>query len=69
MSFPYHLGAAIFGGFLPAAAFPIVAATGNIISGLWYPVVVASIAFVVTLVFARESAGGPPAATPVPRKP
>ncbi|BFG80767.1 MFS transporter [Paraburkholderia terrae] len=57
MSFPYHLGAAIFGGFLPAAAFAIVAATGNIISGLWYPVVVASIAFVVTLVFARESAG------------
>jgi MFS family permease len=40
MSFPYHLGNGWFGGFLPASAFAIVAATGNIYSGLWYPIVV-----------------------------
>ncbi|WP_100249347.1 MFS transporter [Paraburkholderia ginsengiterrae] len=66
MSFPYHLGSAIFGGFLPAAAFAIVAATGDIFSGLRYPVTVASMAFVVTLFLAKESRGKPIAdASPV----
>ena len=37
MSLPYHIGNGWFGGFLPASAFAIVAATGDIYSGLWYP--------------------------------
>ena len=57
MSFPYHMGVAIFGGFLPAAAFAIVAATGRIYSGLWYPVIVAAFSFVVVLIFAKERSG------------
>ena len=57
MSFPYHLGSAIFGGFMPAAAFAIVAATGDIFSGLRYPVMVSGFAFVVTFFFAKESRG------------
>ena len=55
LSLPYHVGIGWFGGFLPATAFAIIAATGNIYAGLWYTVVVASIAFVVTLVFVRET--------------
>ncbi len=43
MSLPYHIGNGWFGGFLPATAFAIVAAKGNIYSGLWYPIVVALI--------------------------
>jgi len=46
-----------FGGFLPATAFAIVAATGNIYAGLWYPVIVAAIGFVVTLLFLPETRG------------
>lgn len=57
MSFPYHMGVAIFGGFLPAAAFAIVAATGQIFSGIWYPMTVAAFSFVVVLVFAKEASG------------
>src|SRR5580700_1083055 len=38
LSLPYHIGNGWFGGFLPATVFAIVAATGNIYSGLWYPV-------------------------------
>ena len=41
MSLPYHIGNGWFGGFLPTIAFAIMAATGNIYSGLWYPVIVA----------------------------
>ncbi len=41
MSLPYHIGNGWFGGFLPATAFAIVAAKGNIYSGLWYPIVIA----------------------------
>ena len=55
LSVPYHVGVGWFGGFLPAAAFAIIAASGNIYAGLWYPVVTASIAFVVSLVFVRET--------------
>ncbi|HEX7812666.1 MAG TPA: MFS transporter [Burkholderiales bacterium] len=57
LSLPYHVGIGWFGGFLPAAAFAIVAATGNIYSGLWYPVVIASIALVVCLLFLKETRG------------
>jgi len=55
MSLPYHLGVGWFGGFLPATAFAIVAATGNIFAGLWYPVVIAAIGFVVSLLFLPET--------------
>ena len=41
LSLPYHIGNGWFGGFLPATVFAIVAATGNIYSGLWYPIIVA----------------------------
>jgi MFS family permease len=47
MSLPYHLGNGWFGGFLPTIAFALVAATGNIYSGLWYPIAVASMTVVV----------------------
>lgn len=55
LSLPYHVGIGWFGGFLPAAAFAIMAAKGNIYAGLWYPVVIASAAFVICLVFMRET--------------
>ena len=45
LSLPYHIGNGWFGGFLPATVFAIVAATGNIYSGLWYPVCVAAMSF------------------------
>jgi hypothetical protein len=57
MSVPYHVGVGWFGGFLPATAFAIVAATGNIYAGLWYPVIVAGIGFLVTLFFLPETKG------------
>ncbi len=55
MSLPYHIGNGWFGGFLPPTAFAIVAATGNIYSGLWYPVVVAGMTFVIGLLFVPET--------------
>lgn len=55
LSLPYHVGIGWFGGFLPASAFAISAATGNIYSGLWYPVTIASAAFVICLVFMKET--------------
>ncbi|MET0294208.1 MAG: MFS transporter [Phenylobacterium sp.] len=54
MSLPYHVGNGWFGGFLPPAAFAMVAATGNIYFGLWYPIAVAAVTFIVGLVFIRE---------------
>jgi MFS family permease len=55
MSLPYHIGNGWFGGFLPATVFAIVAATGNIYSGLWYPIIVAAMSFVVALIFLPET--------------
>jgi len=55
LSLPYHIGNGWFGGFLPATVFAIVAATGNIYSGLWYPIVVAAVSFVVGLIFLPET--------------
>ncbi|HTJ92384.1 MAG TPA: MFS transporter [Pararobbsia sp.] len=55
MSLPYHIGNGWFGGFLPAAAFAIAAANGNIYSGLWYPVIIAVASFVIGMVFVRET--------------
>ena len=55
MSLPYHIGNGWFGGFLPTTAFAMVAATGNIYYGLWYPVVVAGLTLVVGLLFLPET--------------
>jgi hypothetical protein len=55
MSLPYHIGNGWFGGFLPATSFAIVAATGNIYSGLWYPIVIALMTLVIGLFFLPET--------------
>jgi hypothetical protein len=55
VSLPYHIGNGWFGGFLPTMAFAIVAATGDIYSGLWYPIAVAAMSFVVGLIFLPET--------------
>jgi MFS family permease len=55
MSLPYHIGNGWFGGFLPATVFAIVAATGNIYSGLWYPIIIATMSFIVALIFLPET--------------
>ncbi|GAA0864084.1 MFS transporter [Sphingopyxis soli] len=55
MSLPYHIGNGWFGGFLPTTAFAMVAATGNIYYGLWYPVIVAALTVVVGLLFLPET--------------
>jgi MFS family permease len=54
MSLPYHLGNGWFGGFLPTTAFAMVAASGDIYYGLWYPVVVAGLTAVIGILFVRE---------------
>ena len=54
MSLPYHIGNGWFGGFLPTTAFAMVAATGNIYYGLWYPIVVALITVVIGFLFVKE---------------
>ncbi len=55
MSLPYHIGNGWFGGFLPPTIFAIVATTGNIYSGLWYPIVIASGTFIIGLIFMPET--------------
>jgi len=55
MSLPYHIGNGWFGGFLPTTAFAMVAATGDIYYGLWYPIVVAAATFVIGMLFIRET--------------
>lgn len=55
MSLPYHIGNGWFGGFLPTTAFAMVAATGDIYYGLWYPIIVALATFVIGLVLAPET--------------
>jgi MFS family permease len=55
MSLPYHIANGWFGGFLPPIAFAIVASTGNIYSGLWYPVIVAAATVVIGGVLVRET--------------
>ncbi len=54
MSLPYHIGNGWFGGFLPTTAFAMVAATGNIYYGLWYPIVVALLTVVVGGLLIRD---------------
>jgi len=55
MSLPYHIGNGWFGGLLPTTAFAIVAQTGNMYNGLWYPIIIAGMTFVVGLLFVRET--------------
>ena len=55
MSLPYHIGNGWFGGLLPTTAFAMIAATGDIYYGLWYPVVVALGTFVIGLFFLKET--------------
>ncbi len=55
MSLPYHIGNGWFGGMLPLLATAIVATTGNIYNGLWYPVIVASITCVIGFLFLHET--------------
>jgi MFS family permease len=57
MSLPYHIGNGWFGGFLPVTSFAIVAATGGIYNGLWYPVIVASMTAIIGFLFLRETKG------------
>jgi MFS family permease len=55
MSLPYHIGNGWFGGLLPTTAFAMVAATGDIFYGLWYPVIVASGTFIIGMLFIKET--------------
>ena len=55
MSLPYHIGNGWFGGLLPATAVAIVAQTGNMYNGLWYPIIFASITFVIGMLFVKET--------------
>src|SRR5215469_6468558 len=55
MSLPYHIGNGWFGGFLPATVFAIAAATGNIYSGLWYPIGVAVMSLIIGAIFLPET--------------
>jgi MFS family permease len=55
MSLPYHIGNGWFGGLLPTTAFAIVAATGNMYNGLWYPIVIAAATFVIGVLFIKET--------------
>ncbi|MBH1963857.1 MAG: MHS family MFS transporter [Comamonadaceae bacterium] len=55
MSLPYHIGNGWFGGMLPTISFAMVASNGNMYYGLWYPIVIAAITFVIGLLFVRET--------------
>ncbi|NMM11611.1 MAG: MHS family MFS transporter [Polaromonas sp.] len=55
LSLPYHIGNGWFGGLLPATALAIVAQTGNMYNGLWYPIVVAAMTLVVGTLFVKET--------------
>ena len=57
MSLPYHIGNGWFGGMLPLLATAIVAATGNIYNGLWYPIIVSLMTVIVGVVFLRDTRG------------
>ena len=55
VSLPYHIGNGWFGGLLPSAAFAIAASTGNMTSGLWYPIAIALGGCAIGIVFVREA--------------
>ncbi|MGA2539641.1 MAG: MFS transporter [Terracidiphilus sp.] len=58
LSVPYHAGVGWVGGLLPTIAFSIVVATGNIYYGLWYPVIVVSLSFLIGMAYMPENRGG-----------
>jgi hypothetical protein len=55
LSLPYHIGNGVFGGLLPLIGLVVVARTGNIYAGLYYPIFVASLTFIVGSLFLRET--------------
>ena len=55
MSLPYHIGNGWFGGFLPTVSFALVALTGDIYYGLWYPIIVCVITLVIGTLFLPET--------------
>ena len=55
MSLPYHIGNGWFGGMLPLLATAMVAATGNIYNGLWYPIIIAVMTLVVGGLFLKDT--------------
>jgi MFS family permease len=55
MSLPYHIGNGWFGGLMPTTAFAIVAQTGNMYNGLWYPIIIACVTFVIGMLFVKET--------------
>ena len=57
MSLPYHIGNGVFGGMLPFLALLICASTGNIYAGLYYPIAISAITFVVGSLFLKETRG------------
>ena len=57
MSLPYHIGNGWFGGFLPAISFALVAGTGNLYYGLWYPIIIALMTVVIGGLFLKETRG------------
>jgi hypothetical protein len=57
LSVPYHLGVGWVGGMVPTVAFSLVVATGNIYYGLWFPVTVVSLSFVIGMCFMKENRG------------
>jgi MFS family permease len=55
MSLPYHIGNGWFGGLLPSVTFAMVAQNGNMYYGLWYPIVISAVTFVIGMIFLRET--------------
>ena len=55
MSLPYHIGNGWFGGLLPTTAFAIVAQTGNMYNGLWYPIIIATMTCIIGSLFVKET--------------
>ncbi|HYC94114.1 MAG TPA: MFS transporter [Sphingomicrobium sp.] len=59
MSLPYHIGTGWVGGFLPVTSFALVAITGDIYAGLWYPIFFTALSVICALIFMKETAGKP----------
>ena len=57
MSLPYHIGNGWFGGMLPLLATSIVATSGSIYAGLWYPIIVSAMTVVIGLFFRHDTRG------------
>ncbi len=55
MSLPYHIGNGWFGGLLPTISFALVAQNGNIYYGLWYPIIIAGMTFIIGMLFIKET--------------